>query len=712
MRSLLFEIGTEELPASSVRPALEQLANTVLSGLDAARLSRGAHRVWGTPRRLALLVEEVADQSADVEEEKTGPPARVAFDAEGNPTKAALSFAARSGVEVSEFGRKTTDKGEYLVARVLNKGEPALDLLGPILHGALRLDFAKSMRWGDVDVAFARPVQWICALHGDEVVDLAFGDVRSGRTSRGHRFLGSGPISIRHADEYLERLEAAHVVIDPERRASAIRSALEECAREHGGSVREDPQLLEEVTFLVEKPFPIVGSFDEEFLSLPSELLIQETRHHQRYFVLLGEAGRLMPTFIAISNTEVADPALSRSGYERVLRARLADARFFFDEDRKRALRDRVPELENVVFHHQVGSLRAKVQRVETLVGELAERAGMGEWAEEATRAAHLAKADLVTLAVGEFPELQGVMGSEYALLDGESEGVARAIREHYLPQGRSDELPSAAAGALLGIADRLDTLCALFAVGESPRGNADPSGLRRACIAVVRVACGFGISFSLRELILRCEELLDPTLPPELNARARSRRGKGDEPLVEQIEAFFRARMKALWGEAHRSDVVEAVLLAGHDDIPDTARRIEALSELVRERDLSPVATVFKRAGNIVSKQLADLPEGGVSPDDLAEPAEKALYEAIGAAEAKVQEKLAQGDYLSAFGAIADLEAPVARLFDEVMVMSDDPRERANRGRLLREVARLLGPLADLSSLEVDRGRADGEAD
>lgn len=693
MSELLFEIGTEELPASFVRPAVESVERTILAGLARAGLAHGPSARYATPRRLAVLVEGVAERSPDTTERLTGPPVRIAFDADGNPTKAASAFARRAGVPVDRLDRTTTEKGEYLTAEVLHSGQAAPALLPAILAEAMAVDFPKSMRWGDVERSFARPVQWICALLGADVVPVRFGDVESDRTTRGHRFMAPGPIELAGAAEYEKRLADAHVIACPDRRRAELERQLDTLAAGCGGKVRADAALVEEVTFLVEEPFALAGRFDAEFKELPDEVLIQEMRDHQRYFIVLDETGSVLPRFIAVSNTRVRNEDVSRAGYERVLRARLADGRFFFTEDCKQSLESRVEELDRVVFQRELGSIGQKVARVTALTRWLAEASGHAELAEAATRAAHLSKADLVSLMVGEFPDLQGVMGREYALRDGEDEAVARAIRDHYLPRGGSDTLPDGLEGALVGIADRADSLVGLFAVGRHPRSTADPFGLRRACIGILRLAQHFDLRFSLRALVAQCDEQLEPILAE------RSGATRGTD-LGETVLAFFRGRMKALWSDAHRLDVVEAVLAADHDDIAVTARRIEALAQLVEERDFSPVATVFKRVTNLVTKV-----EGGQAPEalsarDLPEGAERELHAAVTDAAAQIASCLRSGDYVGAFRAISALEQPLSRFFDDVMVMTEDPAERQRRLGLLHAVAALFAPLADLGQL------------
>ncbi|MGZ3481101.1 MAG: glycine--tRNA ligase subunit beta, partial [Myxococcaceae bacterium] len=457
---LLLEIGTEELPAGAVEPGVEQLRALVVSGLDGARLEHGAVRTFATPRRLTVLVEAVSDRSPDATRQAMGPSVKAAFGPDGAPTKAASKFAEAQGVPVAELRRVLTAKGEYLAADVTEAGRPASVLLPAILGAAVHgIEFKKRMRWGDVEQSFARPVQWLLALHGQEVVPVVFADVKSGRMTFGHRFLSPGPHPVARPRDYAGLLERSHVVPAVEARKERIRAEVSAAAARAGGRVREDPALLDQVTELVEWPSAVLGSFEERHLDLPSEVLVQEMTSHQRYFPVLDAGGRLLPRFVAVSNTPVRDPALSLRGYERVLRSRLTDGRFFFDQDRKIPLAERVPALERVVWQGKLGTYAEKVGRIRLLAAALARAVGRPELLEVVDRAALLAKADLTTGMVGEFPELQGVMGREYALASGEPPAVAQAIADHYLPRGASDPVPADDPGALVGMADRLDTL-------------------------------------------------------------------------------------------------------------------------------------------------------------------------------------------------------------------------------------------------------------
>ncbi len=692
---LLLEIGVEELPASFVVPALAELRRSLEERLAAKRLSHGASRVWGTPRRLAVRVEAVAGTSPDLRRQVLGPPLKAAFAPDGSPTKAGEKFAQAHRRTLEELLRVQTPKGEYLAVEVEERGESAEVLLPAALSEVVHiLHFPKSMRWGDVEQTFARPVQWLVALHGTAVLHFVFGDVRSGRETRGHRFLAPDPFPLAHAQDYAAALDKSHVVADISERRSRIQKAVREKAASAGGVLRDDEDLLDEVTQLVELPCPVLGSFEERHLDLPPEVLVQEMRSHQRYFSVVDGTGKLLPRFVAVSNTPVRDEATSRRGYERVLSARLSDGRFFFDEDRKTPLAARVPELDRVVWQGQLGSYGEKVERICALAVWLAREVGLASLVPTVERAALLAKADLVTGMVGEFPELQGIMGREYALASGEPKEVALAIAEHYLPRGASDPLPTEDAGALVGLADRLDTLAGLFALRKQPSASADPFGLRRACLGVIRVILG-------RSYRLPLGKALDEALRPLAKKLPKANLG---ETRLELLE-FFRGRLKALWTEGVRADVVEAVLSTGFEDLRGAQARVQALAALVETPEFLPLAESVKRAVNILEKQGGDI-QGDTPQESLFEqPAERMLYRDAQAARAEVSAALAREDVPGALAAAAALRGPVATFFEGVRVMADDAAVRENRVRLLRAVANVFAPLADFGRIQVDAG-------
>lgn len=707
---LVFEIGTEELPASFVPPALQSLQEQWTKAAQTARLAFGAVQTHGTPRRLALLVKDVAARASDFEERLEGPAVSVAFDAEGKPTKAAEGFAKKAGIPVEQLGR---ENGK-LVATKKSEGKPAVALLTELLPGLITgIPFRKSMRWGNETVTFARPVRWIGAVYGGEVVSFRFGDVQSGGVSYGHRFLSPAAIRLTTVDAYGPALREAKVLVDWAERKARVLSEIDRVAAEAGGRRVEDDELFETITGLVEWPSGVLGAFAPQALDMPREVLVSEMRGHQKYASIESNEGKLLPNFVAVANTPVKDVAVSRRGYERVLAARLADARYFFDEDRTRPLPSRVTELRRVTFQEKLGSIHDKVDRIMGLARKVAASVPYDDLA-AVERVAVLSKADLTTGMVGEFPDLQGVMGREYAKAAGEREDVAVGIFEHYLPRGAADQLPSGELGAIVGITDRLDTITGIFAIDKAPTGANDPFGLRRACLGIIRIVLHKGWRMGLTGLT---ENALDQHFEAfarrGVEAVVQQPTGEDGKPkkpkrqLLEKADAkaqvleFFRARLKALWSEEHPVDVVEAVLAAGFDDVTDAHRRLVALSALKSQADFVPLAVAFGRASNIIEKQAKDLAPG--EPDAALfseEPERRLLVESQGA-RGSVGAALRTGDYAGALRTLAELRPAVDAFFDKVLVMAEDPAVKTNRLRLVRSVQQLFAPIADFSRIQ-----------
>lgn len=693
---LLLEVGTEEIPAAFFPRCLEDLARLIREGLEDAELTHGEIRTLGTPRRLTVWVRELAPGQEDRVVEEIGPPARIAFDAEGRPTKPAEGFAKKLGIPVEALQRKSTPKGEYLAATIEVKGRPTEELLPAILQNALRsLPWKKSMRWGRVEEAFARPIHWILARYGETVIPFEYAGVKSGGTSRGHRFLANHEIEIPEPAAYVERLREAEVLVDPAERRDAILRLSREAAEQAGGKLVEDEALLDEITWLVELPLPVLGTFDPSFLELPREVLVSEMREHQRYLAVSDPSGdRLLPSFVAVANTRVRDPQKIRRGFERVLRARLSDARFFFDEDRKTPLVERVPALERVTFQQKLGSIHEKVERIRALGAHLAEALALSvPEREHVERAATLAKADLVTGMVGEFPDLQGVMGREYALASGEPAEVAQAIFEHYLPRGQGDELPASHVGAVVGVADRLDTIVGIFGIGKPPTGTADPFGLRRACLGIIRVVLEKGYRFSLGELLDRALDALAGKLTKD---RAEVRAAVLD---------FFAGRLRNHWAEDHPVELVDAVLASGFDDLVETHARLLAVAAHLGDESFRGLAEGFSRT-NIVEKAEAFEP----APVDVSlfeTEAERELFQAFESVRERVRTSLASGDFSEVVKTFTELRGPLDRFFTEVMVMVEDPALRQNRLRLLHEIRALFGRVADFGRMDLRKAAA-----
>ncbi len=700
---LLVELGTEELPAKEVLPAATALADGLVRRLDELRLGHGPVRVFATPRRLAVLVLGVEGQQPDRTREVAGPPLSAAKK-DGAFTKAAEGFARGQGVEVHQLVERTTPKGTYLFAVVEERGQTAAELLPAAIEAALgELAFTRRMRWGSGEASFSRPVAWLLAVHAGAVLRARFAGVEAGSVTYGHRFLAPEPIDlIDDTAAYPDRLKEARVIADPEERRARILDGARRRATEAGGRLHEDPALLAEITQLVEWPNPLLGNFEERFLAVPKEVLMSEMMEHQRYLPVFGEDRSLLPCFVVVAGTEVEDEDKSLAGYRRVLSARFADGAFFFTEDQRRPLPERVEELSQVRFHRALGSVLDKVERIGALAFSLARLleaqtesryaggpkdhdAPSGEPGWALARAARLCKADLGTRMVFEFPELQGVIGEHYARIGGEPLEVAAAVREHYLPRGADDGLPEGEIGALVGLADRLDTLAGIFGTGKGPSGTADPFGLRRAALGVLRVVRARQWRLPLSAA---CGAALDG-----LGDRLTRPRSEVESDLA----AFFRGRLKAaITAEGVRADVAEAALAAGDDDPLDAANRALALAALRDSPGFEPVAVTFKRVANLLRGANTDVPLP--SRDELEEPVERALFDALVGARQEVE--AAGLDHRRAFVAIAGLRPLVDGFFEGVMVLADDPALRARRVGLLAELGRLFAPLADFGRL------------
>ncbi len=702
--TLLLEIGCEELPTSFLDGALEQLATLVPEELTRARVTFGAVRVLGTPRRLSVLVHDVADSVSAREEELLGPAESAAKTPAGGWSRAAEGFARKNDLDLDALSIIETPKGRYLRAVKRTPGAEARALLPDVLGTVCRrITFAKSMRWADGDATFGRPVQWIVALLGDAVMPFAFAGVTAGRTTRGHRFLAPATFDLARADGYVEALAAAHVQVDTDARRIGMMAALHEAAAQADGTLREDAFLEREVTGLVEEAFVVLGRFDEAFLQLPDALIESVMRGHQRYFAVQRPDatkaegnGRLRPAFLTVVNTAL-DEATIRRGNERVMRARLSDAAFFVGQDRKQPLAARVADLDGVVFHAKLGSYGDKARRLGHLAPSLA--AAFGVDATECARAATLAKADLVTLTVGEFPELQGEMGAYHARLDGEPGAVADAIGEHYQPKGATDDVAPSAMGAVVAIADRVDTLVGCLAIGLRPTGSEDPFGLRRLAGGVVRTLLHHGVRLSLTTLAGAAWDVYAAENGKMLAAATGAKTTR--EALIATVVEFCAERLRVLLEARFGRDPVAACMAAGKDDPVDVAERVEALATFWKTPAAADLGVAFKRVFNI----SREAPAGELTTDDLGrltQPAETALLEAFGRTRAELEPLWEARKYTDALDLIArSLRAPVDRLFTEVFVMDKDEAMRASRLRLLGRIADAVAVFARFDALE-----------
>lgn len=684
-KDLLLEIGTEEIPAKYMPGALAQLAEIAKSKLDERRLACGDIQTVGTPRRLTLVVRDLAEKQADKHSENKGPAVKIAFDDSGAPTKAAQGFARGQGVDVA----KLVVKDGYVYAVVDEAGQPTPGLLPELLPDIITsLAFPKNMRWGSLDLRFPRPIRWLVALFGGATVSFTLAEVTAGNVSRGHRFLSRGPVTVQSVDDYFVKMTENHVMVDQNLRRQVIREQVEKLAVQQGGTAVIDEDLLEEVVFLVEYPTALCGRFEEKYLALPSEAVITPMREHQRYFPVFAKDGKLLPVFITVRNGGADYIDIVRHGNERVLKARLADARFFFEEDKKVALAERVEKLKTIVFQEGLGTMYDKVVRLERLAAASAQATGLaaGELP-TIERAARLAKADLVTGMVCEFTELQGVMGREYAKLSGEAPAVAEAIFEHYLPRFAGDILPATAAGRVVGIADKLDNIVSTFSRGLIPTGSQDPYALRRQALGIVNILINAKYSVSLTALITAAMDLL--------GISGQERRAK----LTEDILEFFRLRLKNVLGdEGMRYDMIDAVLATGTDDVYDAWLRAKAMAVEGGTIAMQRAVQAFTRVGNLAKNATTD----AIDPALFATDAEKALYDAYLAASRRVSELTAAKDYAGVLKVMADLAAPIDAFFGQVMVMVDDIAVKSNRLALLKAITALTAATADLSKIVV----------
>ncbi len=695
MPEFILEIGTEELPARFFPRLHEELGEAVAKALEERRIDFSGLRTFATPRRVVLHVAEVAPAQRREEELLTGPPRRIAYDAEGAPTKAALGFAKTQGVDIADCFIQTTDKGEYLAVRRMTGGEATLSLLPAVCEAAVAgLQFPKKMRWGARDFGFGRPIQWLLALFGAEVVPFALAGVASGRSTRGHRVLGPGPFEVAEAGRYFEIVrESGRVILDPAERRTMIRERADALAREAGGRVVWKEDLLDEVVGLVEAPLPVLGDFDPSFLEVPREVLLTSMESHQKSFGVEDAQGALLAHFVTTLNLEPRDPALVKKGWERVLRARLEDARFFWKADLRADADAWLGRLDKVIFLAPLGTVGDKTRRLEGTCAALA-GAVAPELRAVAARAGRLSKADLVSEMVYEFDELQGVMGGIYARRRGEPEAVADALYEQYLPAGPGSPVPQSLAGALLSVADKADTLAGCFGLDMIPTGANDPYALRRAALGIIRIILHHGLRLSLGELLARARGAYADGVAwklPEAEAQAR---------LLE----FFAGRLKAYFtARGHQTLVVEAALGAGFDDVWALAARVDALGEFAREDDFAQAVLTFKRAANIIVKQGgAAAVDGGYDKALLAERAEQALAARLEAVAPVWDELWARDDFASLLGLLRELRPDVDAFFDGVMVMCDDAALRANRLNLLGALVGRLGRLADFAALQV----------
>ncbi|MBN6079824.1 glycine--tRNA ligase subunit beta [Aggregatibacter actinomycetemcomitans] len=685
-QNFLVEIGTEELPPKALKTLATAFADNVQAELNQAGLAFDKIEWFAAARRLAVKVLALATQQPSKEIEKRGPAVSAAFDAEGKPTKAAEGWARGCGISVEQAERLAIDKGEWLVHRAKIEGQPTKNLLGNIVASALaKLPIPKPMRWADKTVQFIRPVHTVTMLLGDELIEGEILGMASGRTIRGHRFLGEREFEIQHADQYPQLLrEKGSVIADFNERKAEILAKSQAKATALGGVADIEESLLEEVTSLVEYPNVLAAKFEERFLAVPAEALVYTMKGDQKYFPIYGKEGKLLPHFIFVSNINPDDPSAIIEGNEKVVRPRLTDAEFFFKTDLKQKLVDRLPHLETVLFQQQLGTLRNKTDRIEQLAGEIAKQIGADE--AKAKRAGLLSKCDLMTNMVFEFTDTQGVMGMHYARHDGEDEEVAVALNEQYMPRFAGDELPKSLVASSVALADKFDTLTGIFGIGQAPKGSADPFALRRAALGALRIIVEKNLPLDLEDLVQKSAALFGDKLI--------------NQNVVADVVDFMLGRFRAWYqDEGIAVNVIQAVL-ARHPTRPaDFDARVRAVSHFRTLDSAEALAAANKRVANILAK--ADIAIGEINLSDCVEPAEKALAEAVLALQTEVQPLIAQGEYTAVLDKLANLRTPVDNFFDNVMVNAEDPALRQNRLAILNTLQGLFLQVADISLLQ-----------
>ncbi len=686
-RDLLIEIGTEELPPKSLKNLSSSFLAGVKSELEKADLAFSRIEGFASPRRLALLVYDLADSQPDKNIERKGPALQAAYDDEGCPTKAAEGFARSCGVAVEDLQKQETDKGAWLVFRSKQKGQPTESLIPAIINEALdKLPIPRRMRWGSLDTQFVRPVHWVVLLFGDTIIDAEVLGIRAGRETYGHRFHHPQAISIPASTDYEMLLETTgKVIANFDRRRQSVRAQVEKEALRLNGTAVINDDLLDEVTAMVEWPVAVAGDFEAHFLAVPSEALISTMAANQKYFHLFDARGKLLPHFITISNIESRDVDKVREGNERVIRPRFSDAEFFWNQDRKQRLDARLESLKSVVFQKQLGSIFDKTQRVVQLAGWIADALEADKTL--AMRAAELCKCDLMTEMVGEFPSLQGIMGRYYAQHDSEPEEVAEALDDYYRPRFAGDTLPQTPTAQALAIADRLDTLVGIFAIGQIPTGDKDPYALRRAALGVLRILIEKKLNLDLRPLL----EIAAKHFSPEIKAAS----------VIDQVLTFILDRLQAYYQDKNiKADVLEAVTSLRPGCPLDIDQRIQAVSRFRDLPEAESLAAANKRIGNILKKVEGALPQV-IDQGLFIESQESALFETLNGLNAEVTKLLAENNYELALARLAQLREPVDHFFDKVMVMAEDEKLRNNRIALLNQLHSLFMQVADISRLQ-----------
>ena len=701
-KDLLWEIGVEEVPARFLPAVIKQMTSLAEESFHGAGLRYDLLKVYATPRRLTLSIQGLADKAADTETEMKGPAVKAAYDEKGEPTKALQGFCRGQGLDAADLKQKEINGNFYIYAVKKKEGCQTAALLPELLLPMLdKLYFPKPMRWGYNTRRFVRPVRWMVALFGQEIIDIEFAGVKADRYTRGHRLLGSGHIELAQPADYLDALRENYVICDQKERGALCWQQIQQVATEIGGKVEADEELLEEVTFLLEYPTALAGHFEEKYLAIPKELIITPMREHQRYFPVYGPDGKLLPRFITVRNGDSRYLSTVAEGNEKVLRARLADAEFFYNEDLKEKMDDKVEQLSAVVFHEKIGTMRQKVGRIVKLSEEIARQLQYSE-AElaQTRRAAYLAKADLGSRVVFEFPELQGIIGEYYAHAAGEDPVVAQSIREHYLPRFAGDELPESKPGIAVALADKLDSLCAFFAIGMIPSGSQDPYALRRAAMGCAQIILRHQLDLRLRELLPVAFDLIEADAP----AVAKEKKISGRDRLESAI-LFMHQRLENIMSEQGISyDVINAVNRVGlaKADLAGVLHRANMIQSYRQNPRFDALLAGFTRAANILRSAAEKKKEQAltVTPALLVDPCEEALYGQVLRVKEKIQPLLEAGAYQKVFDEVSELTPFIDTFFDTVMVMDKEEAIRKNRIALLLEIVDLTADVGDLSQI------------
>ncbi len=690
MGDFLLEIGTEEIPARFIEPAKEGLSRLLTEGLAQMRISFGSIYIQGTPRRLAVIIDDMAEKQAETKTVKFGPPANRAYDESGNPTKAATGFAKSQGVAVEDLKKAVKDGVEFVTVEKIEKGMPTVHVLPNLLKDIIsRIPFQKKMRWGSETFEYARPIQWLIVLFDGIPVEVEIADVKSGNLTYCHRFLSKGPIEIKNTREYRDRLRENYVIIDESERMGIILKGIEDIEKRVGGIAVRDEDLLKEILYITEYPYPLTGTFDRSFLTIPKEVLINVMKSHQKYIPIEDPKGELMPYFIFFANTVPTSDANVIKGNEKVLRARLADAGFFFEEDKKTTLDSLYERLSSIVFHVRLGTLKEKTDRVQEIAGYLADVLNYND-TERLNKAARIIKADLLTHMVGEFPELQGTMGRIYAGLQGYDPDVATAIEEHYLPTGGEKDLPKTTLGSILGIADKIDSLVSFFSVGITPSGNLDPYALRRQALGIIRIITDRNYNISLSGLIRRAYE---------------AGSGIKDRLSLEDTKAslidFIQTRFKfSMIEEGHRQDFVESVLDVVGEDIYDGYERLLALENQGAIEDFEKLMVGFKRVYNI-TKQIFD--SLVIDTSLFRQDEERALYSTYDTKKGEFFDHMKNKKYPHALTVLISFKTTIDNFFDKVFVMDKEESIKNNRLALLKHIKDMFLTYSDFSKIRIE---------